>query len=286
MPRSIWKGSISFGLVNIPVALYTAEKTDELSFNQLDKRDLNPVGYKRVNKKTEKEVPWDQIVRGYEYEDGNYVVLTNQDLKRANVEATQTIDIVQFVDASEIPPIYFEQPYYLEPTKAGAKAYALLRETLRKTGMVGIARVVIRTRQHMAALLERDGVLVLDLLRWAHEIKEPKDLDVPDDRFAKSNLSPKEAEMATKLVKGMAEKWDPKKFKDTYAEDVMALIEKKVKSGETTVVDESEPAPARRGGNVVDLMPLLKKSLEKSSRPASRAKRASSGGTRKRQTRH
>jgi len=286
MPRAIWKGTISFGLVNIPVSLYTAEKTDELSFNQLDKRDLSPVGYKRVNKKTEKEVPWDQIVRGYEYEDGNYVVLTNQDLKRANVEATQTIDIVEFVDAEQIPPIYFEQPYHLEPSKAGAKAYALLRETLRKTGMVGIARVVIRTRQHMAALLERDGVLVLDLLRWAHEIKEPKDLDVPDDRYAKSNLSPKEAEMAVKLVKGMAEKWDPKKFKDTYAEDIMALIEKKVSSGQTAVVDESEPAPAKRGGQVVDLMPLLKKSLEKSGRPAARAKRSSAHGGRKRQSRH
>src|SRR4029079_16974802 len=132
MPRSIWKGSISFGLVNIPVALYTAEKSDELSFNQLDKRDLSPVGYKRVNKKTDKEVPWDQIVRGYEYEDGNYVVLTSEDLKRANVEATQTIDIVEFVDAAEIPPIYFEQPYYLEPTTGSNKRDALLPQPVSK----------------------------------------------------------------------------------------------------------------------------------------------------------
>jgi DNA end-binding protein Ku len=147
--------------------------------------------------------------------------------------------------------------------------------------MVGIARVVIRTRQHMAAVLERDGVLVLDLLRWAHEIREPKGLDVPDDGFVKSNLSPKEAEMAVKLVKGMVEKWNPKKFKDTYTEDIMALIEKKVSSGQTTVVDESEPVPRSKAGNVVDLMPLLKKSLEKT---AARPKRASAG--RKRSTRH
>ena len=281
MPRAIWKGSISFGLVNIPVALYSAEKSDELSFNQLDKRDLSPVGYKRINKKTEKEVPWDQIVRGYEYEDGNYVVLTDQDLKRANVDATQTVEIVEFVDAAQIPPLYFDRPYYLEPTKAGRRAYALLRRTLRKTGMVGIARVVIRTRQHMAALLERDGVLVLDLLRWAHELREPKDLEVPDDDFEKSSLSGKEEEMAVKLVRGMAEKWNPRKFKDTYAEDVLKLIEKKVASGKTTVVDEREPVPAKSGGVVVDLMPLLKKSLEKTS---ARPKRAAAG--RKRQTRH
>ena len=282
MPRSLWKGSISFGLVNIPVSLYAAEKSDELSFNQLDKRDLSPVGYKRINKKTEKEVPWDQIVRGYEYEDGSYVVLTSQDLKRANVEATQTIEIVEFVDAAQIAPLYFEQPYYLAPTKAGRRAYALLRKTLRKTGMVGIARVVIRTRQHMAALTERNGVLVLDLLRWEHEIRSPEELDVPDEDFEKSNLSGKEEEMAVKLVKGMAEKWNPKKFKDTYTEDVLKLIEKKVASGQTTVVDESEPVPARRGGELVDLMPLLKKSLEKK---APRTKRAPAGG-RKRSTRH
>lgn len=281
MARAIWKGNISFGLVNIPVALHSAEKSDDLAFNQLDKRDLSPVGYKRINKKTEKEVPWDQIVRGYEYEDGNYVVLTEQDLKRANVEATQTVEIVEFVDAAQIPPLYFDRPYYLEPTKAGRRAYALLRRTLRKTGMVGIARVVIRTRQHMAALLERDGVLVLDLLRWAHEIREPKDLEVPDDDFEKSNLSGKEEEMAVKLVKGMAETWNPRKFKDTYTDDVLKLIEKKVASGQTTVVDEREPVPAKTGGTVVDLMPLLKKSLEKTS---VRPKRAAGG--RKRQTRH
>jgi len=280
MPRSIWKGSISFGLVNIPVALYTAEKSDELSFNQLDKRDLNPVGYKRVNKKTDKEVPWSQIVRGYEVERGSYVVLTDQDLERANVEATQTIDIVGFVKGDQISPLFYERPYYLEPAKGGAKAYALLRETLKSTGMVGIASVVIRTRQHMAALLERDGVLVLDILRWAHEIRAARDLEVPDERAA--HVSKKEIEMATQLVQGMVETWNPKKYKDTYAEDLMALIQRKVASGKTTEVDESEPARPKKGGVVVDLMPLLKKSLEQTNarrtqgrKPARRAYGAS-----------
>ena len=259
MARSIWKGSLSFGLVSIPVALYPADKPEELSFHQLDRRDLGPVGYKRINKKTEKEVPWDQIVRGYEYQRGSYVVLTDQDLKRANVESTQSIDIAGFVPADQISPLYYERPYYLEPGKGGNKAYALLRDTLKRSGMAGIASVVIRTRQHLAAVLERNGVLVLETLRWSHEIRDTKDLEVPDEKH--SRASKKEAEMALQLVKGMEEKWDPRKYKDTYADDLMALIRRKVSAGKTTEIDESEPAKAKRGV-VVDLMPLLKKSLE------------------------
>lgn len=261
MARAIWKGSISFGLVNIPVALHSAENSEELSFHQLDRRDLNPVGYKRVNKKTDEEVPWDRIVRGYEYGRGRYVVVTDQDIKRANVEATQTIDIVGFVAGAQIPPLYYERPYYLAPQKGGQKAYALLRQTLRKTGMVGIAQVVIRSRQHMAALLERGGVLVLEILRWAHELREPKGLDVPDD--SKTRVSKQETDMAVRLVEGMSADWDPKNYKDTFADDLMAFIRKKIASGKTTEIDESEPkAPASRGARVVDLMPLLRKSLE------------------------
>jgi DNA end-binding protein Ku len=269
MPRAFWKGSISFGLVNIPVSLYPAEKSEDLSFHQLDKRDLSPVGYKRVNKKTEEEVPWDRIVRGYQYEKGNYVVLTDQDLKRANVEKTQTIDIVGFCEASQIPPLYFERPYYLEPAKGGAKAYALLRETLRKTGLVGIATVVMRTRQHMAALFERRGVLVLEVLRWAHELRDTKGLEIPQEH---ARVSRQEADMATRLVKGMREDWNPKKYKDTYADDLMALIHRKIATGKTTEIDESAPAPPhRKKGEIVDLMPLLRKSLEQRGGGRSRA---------------
>ncbi|HEV8201044.1 MAG TPA: Ku protein [Candidatus Polarisedimenticolia bacterium] len=260
MPRAFWKGSISFGLVSIPVALVSAESSDELSFHQLDRRDLNPIGYKRVNKKTDEEVPWEQIVRGYEYDRGRFVVVTDQDIKRANVEATQTIDIVGFVEAGRISPLYFERPYYVEPGQGGAKAYALLRETLRRTGRVGLATVVIRSKQHLAALLERDGVLVLELLRWAHELRTTKGLEVPDAR--KARVTKQEADMATQLVKGMEVDWDPRRYKDTFTDDVMALIKKRIASGRTNEIDESEPPAPKRGGKVVDLMPLLKKSLE------------------------
>jgi DNA end-binding protein Ku len=280
MARSIWKGSLSFGLVSIPVALYPAEKPEELSFHQLDRRDLGPVGYKRINKKTEKEVPWDQIVRGYEYRRGSYVVLTDQDLKRANVESTQTIDIAGFVPADQISPLYYERPYYLEPGRGGSKAYALLRDTLKRSGMAGIASVVIRTRQHLAAVLERNGVLVLETLRWSHEIRDTKGLKVPDEEKG-SQVSKKEAEMALQLVKGMEEKWDPRKYKDTYADDLMALIRRKVSSGKTTEVDETEPAAGKRGGVVVDLMPLLKKSLEQKRGEARRRPKEASRSVRR-----
>jgi DNA end-binding protein Ku len=260
MPRAFWTGSISFGLVSIPVALVSAESPDELSFHQLDRRDLNPIGIKRVNKKTDEEVPWEQIVRGYEYERGRFVVVTDQDIKRANVEATRTIDIVGFVGADRISPLYFERPYYVEPGPGGAKAYALLRETLRRTGRVGLATVVIRSKQHLAALLERDGVLVLELLRWAHELRTTKGLEVPDDR--KARVTKQEADMATQLVKGMEVDWDPRRYKDTFTDDVMALIKKRIASGKISEIDESEPPAPKRGGQVVDLMPLLKKSLE------------------------
>ena len=166
MQRALWKGAISFGLINIPVELYAAEKRDELDFTMLDKRDLSPVGYKRYNKKNGKEVAWGNIFKGYEYEDGQYVLLSDEDLRRANVEATQTVDIQAFVDADQVPVTYYEQPYYLAPTKAGAKAYALLRETLRKTGKMAIAKIVIRTRQHIAAVMPFDNILNLITLRY------------------------------------------------------------------------------------------------------------------------
>ncbi|MEZ0271370.1 MAG: Ku protein, partial [Methylophilaceae bacterium] len=161
MPRAIWKGAISFGLVHIPVELYPAESRKGLDLDMLDKRDFAPVGYKRYNKSTGKDIDWNDIVKGYEYEKGKYVVLTDEDLKRANVEATQTIDILSFVDSEEIPEIYFEQPYYLKPARGGAKVYVLLRETLKRAGKVGIAQVVIRTKQHVAALLPMDKAIVL-----------------------------------------------------------------------------------------------------------------------------
>jgi DNA end-binding protein Ku len=260
MARAIWKGSISFGLVNIPVGLYSAESRDEIHFKLLDRRNMSPIHYKRVNEESGREVPWDETVRGYEFADGKYVALTDADLKRAAPEATQAIDILGFVDLEDISPLYFDKPYYLAPDKKGAKSYALLREVQRRTGKAGIAKVVIRTRQYLAAVVARGDVLTLELMRYAHELRDPKDLDVP---HGKQGVSDRELQMAERLVEGMVEKWDPEKYKDDYRQDLMKMIKERVEAGELEA--SSEPAPKREkpaGGQVVDLMALLKSSLE------------------------
>lgn len=261
MPRVLWKGAISFGLVHIPVSLHSAEKRNTLDFTLLDRRDFAPVGYKRVNKQTGEEVPWDQIVKGYEYEEGRYVALSEEDFKRANVEATQTVDILSFVDAADISPVYFDTPYYLSPGKRGEKGYALLRETLRRSGQAAIANVVIRTRQYVAVLLPVGPLLVLNTLRYADEIRSTDDLELPEDAKA----SAREVDMALRLVKEMSEKWQPEKYRDTYREDILARIEKKVKAGETREVAEPEKGeaePKAKGAEIIDLMALLKRSVK------------------------
>jgi len=272
MARAIWKGSISFGLVNIPVALVAAESRDEIHFKLLDRRNMSPIHYKRVNEESGREVPWEETVRGYEFSDGKYVALTDEDLKRAAPEATQTIDIIDFVDLDDISPLYFDKPYYLAPDKKGAKSYALLRETLRRTGKVGIAKVVIRTRQYLAAVVARGDVLTLELMRYAHELRDPKELDVPR---GKQGVSERELQMAERLVEGMVAKWNPENYKDDYRRDLMKMIEERVKAGELEA--SSEPAPKRErpaGGQVVDLMALLKSSLEEGGKkPAKKAAR-------------
>ena len=259
MARAIWKGSISFGLVNIPVGLYTAESRDEIHFKLLDKKTMSPIHYKRVSEESGKEVPWQENVRGYEFEKGKYVVVSDEDLKRAAPEATQTIDITDFVDIDEISPLYFDKPYYLAPDKKGAKAYALLREVLRRTGKAGIAKVVIRTRQYLAAVVARGDVLTLELMRYAHELRDPSELDVPK---GKEGVSERELEMAERLVEGMVEAWDPEKYKDEYRRDLMKMIEERAKAGQLEESPEPAPKPARTADNVVDLMALLKQSVE------------------------
>ena len=269
MARSLWKGAISFGLVNVPVELHSAKKrTAELDMTMLDKRDLAPVGYKRVNKATGKEVAWGNVVKGYEYKDDKYVVLSDEDFRRANPEASRTVDILAFVDLADIQPQYFETPYYLVPEKRGAKAYALLRETLEKAGKAGIASVVIRTRQYLAALFAQDEVMVLNTLRYADELKAPAELEIP-----KAKVTAKELDMALRLVEDMADEWDPKKYKDTYREDLLKRIKEKVKAGQTEELTEPEEGAEKpaKGAEVIDLMTLLKKSVEK--KPAARAKR-------------
>src|SRR4051794_11557242 len=248
MARAIWKGSISFGLVNIPVGLYSAETRDDISFKLLDKKTMSPIHYKRVAEEGGKEVPWEQTIRGYEFESGKYVVLSDADLKGAAPEATQTIDIVDFVDLEEISPLYFDKPYYLAPDKKGAKAYALLRETLRRTGKVGISKVVIRTREYLAAVVARGEVLTLELMRYAHELRDADDLDVPR---GKEGVTDREIDMAERLVEGMVSAWDPEKYKDTYRTDVMKMIEKRVEAGQLESSPEPAPKPKESRSNVI-----------------------------------
>jgi DNA end-binding protein Ku len=270
MPRSLWKGSISFGLVNIPVVLYSAENRNSFDLTLLDRRDMKPVGFKRYNKETGKDVTWDQIVKGYEYEKSRYVVLTDEDFRRANVEATQTIDIVNFVRADEIAPTSFETPYYLAPDKRGEKGYALLRETLKKTEKAAIATVVIRTRQYIAALIPWDDMIVLNTLRYANELRPTKDLEIPAKTLKIAGVTPRELDMAMKLVDEMSDRWKPAQYKDTYHDDLMKLINKRIKDGKTEVVtppskDDEEAKPGR--AQVVDLMALLKRSVQQSGKP-------------------
>jgi DNA end-binding protein Ku len=267
MARAIWKGSISFGLVNIPVGLYSAETRDDISFKLLDKKTMSPIHYKRVSEESGKEVPWDETVRGYEFSSGKYVVMSDEDLKRAAPESTQTIDIVDFVDLDDISPLYFDKPYYLGPDKKGSKAYALLRETLRRTKKVGIAKVVIRTRQYLAAVVARGDVLTLELMRYAHELRDPSEVDVP---HSKEGVSQREIDMAERLVEGMVSAWDPEKYKDTYRQELMKTIEKRVEAGQLESSPEPAPKPKEARSNVVDLMALLKQSVEKGGRKPAR----------------
>ena len=265
MARGLWKGAISFGLVNVPVELHSAKRRSaELDMTMLDKRDLAPVGYKRVNKSTGKEVPWGEVVKGYEYQDDKYVVMSEEDFRRANPEAAKTVDIEAFVELGDIAPQYFETPYYLVPGKRGEKAYALLRDTLKKAGKAGIASVVIRTKQYLAALIAQDELLVLNTLRYHDELKQASELEIPS-----AKVTSKELDMAMRLVEDMADEWQPEKYKDTFRDDLMKRIEEKVKAGQT----EEITAPAKQGkaekGEVIDLMSALKKSLEK--KPAKRA---------------
>ncbi len=279
MAGSIWKGSISFGLLNIPVTLQKAQEGHELSFKMLDQKDLSPIKYKKVNAKDGKEVPWPRIVKGYEYESGQYVIMNKEDFKAANPKATQTIDIEDFVSFEEIDLMFFEKPYYLVPQKNGVKGYFLLCEALKKTNKVAIAKIVIRTKMHLACIMAKDNYLVLEMLRFAHEVLQTDEVDYIKDS-EKPKFSPKEIKMAQELIDGMTGKWKPEQYKDTYNDDIMKIINLKIKAGEGHEIDYGELPKEEKGntGNVVDLMPLLRKSLEQ------KKKERASGSTTKKKT--
>jgi DNA end-binding protein Ku len=261
--RAIWKGSISFGLVNVPISLYPAISREELNFRLLRRRDLSPINYKRVAEADGKEVPWDEIVKGYEYEKGKFVVLKDEDFRRADVEATQTIEVVEFVRLKEIDPVFFDKPYYLEPQKQGSKAYALLRDALKKMEMVGVAKVVIKTRQHLAAVKPEQNALVLELMHFAEELVSPKSLQIPGD----ITIGSREMQMATELIDRLSDSWAPDKYTDDYRHALMDLIQKKVESGGRTPAG-AKGQSRRSATKVIDLVSVLQESLQKAGRGA------------------
>jgi DNA end-binding protein Ku len=274
--RAIWKGSIRFGLVTIPVALYPATQREELKFRLLRASDLSPVNYKRVAEADGKEVSWDQIVKGYEYQKDKFVVLKEEDFKRVDIEATQTVDIIDFVPLSEINPTFFHKPYYMEPLKGGAKAYALLREALLEMGKVGIAKVVIKARQHLAAVKPNDKALVLELMHFADELVEPDELHLP----AKTEVGKGEKEMAETLINRMSDKWEPEKYKDEYKSALLELIEQKVDSGGREI--KARPAKGPRPTKVIDLAEVLRQSIEETKKKAGHKNREASSAKTKR----
>jgi len=264
MARPIWKGHVSFGLVNIPVTLFTAEKRDALSFKLIDKRNNAGIKYRKVNEVTNEEVTTENIVKGYQLDDGEFVLMTDADLKRAAPESTQSVDIEMFVPAEQIPIEYFDKPYYLVPDKKGERPYALLREALKKAQCVGIAKVVIHTKQYLAALMVRDKALVLELLRFAHELRDIPEEDLPTEDLEALKVTDKELALADQLVDSMRGEFVPEEFKDEYKDKVISYVEAKVKGGETFAkampdFDDEESL----GGDVIDMMALLKRSMEK-----------------------
>jgi len=276
--RAIWKGSIDFGLVNIPVRLHSAESASGMNFDLLDKRDFARIRYRRVNEKTGREVPWEQTIKGYEYDKDEYVALSDDDFAQANVEATQTIAISDFVDAHDVSPIYYDKPYFLEPLKNGFRAYALLREVFKKTGKVGIAKVVIRSRQHLAMLFADGPRLILNLLRFPTELRNPSALEIPKSAAKNAAVSTQEMKMAERLVETMVSQWNPGKYHDEYRDDLMKIIDKKIKAGKSKVIESAKTVvkePQR--GKVIDIMHLLRQSVkEADKKPASSRQRKAS----------
>jgi DNA end-binding protein Ku len=257
MARPLWKGAISFGLVTIPVQLYSATRQNELRFRQLDKTDNSVVREKRVSEESGREVPWEDVIKGYEYEPGSFVVLDPEDFTRANVKASETIDIAQAVPRQAVPPEFFEKPLYVVPTRSGIKPYHILRDVLLRTDRAAIATLVMRGRQHLAALLADEQVLTLELLRFAHEIKGVAELEA-GGALEPPEITPKELELAEQLVAALDAPWDPAEFRDDYRDDLLALIEEKARTGVAPTRGEGQP---REAAEVVDMMELLKRSV-------------------------
>ncbi|MBN3758019.1 Ku protein [Paraburkholderia sp. Tr-20389] len=278
MAHMIWKGAISFGLVHVPVQLYPATKSEKVGFNLLDKRSIDPIGYRQINKRTGKAVTRDNIVRGYEYEKDKYVVLTDEEIHAANPETTQTVDIIAFVEAPEIPFLYLDTPYYLTPDRKGEKVYALLRDAMKATGKIGVANVVMHNKQHLAALIPVGPMLALNTLRWADEVRSFDEFKLPGESAKKSGVTARELDMAKKLIADMSGKWNPADYKDTFRDDILALVDRKIQAGMTEEVMEFEtPRETRPSADILDLSDLLKRSLGRGGKGKSAVRAATSG---------
>ena len=277
--RAVWKGAIAFGLVHVPVSMVPAAHETGVDFDWLDKRSFDPVGYKRFNKRTGKEVDKDDIVKGIKQDNGDYVVLSDAEVRAAYPKTTQTIEIEAFVPAQEISFVYLERPYYLEPGPRADKVYTLLREAMAKASLIGVARIVMHRKEHLAALIPAGPALMLGTLRWANEIRPAGQLALPPAGSAK--LKSEELKMAEQLIGKMASAWKPERFADSFSDAIHKLVAHKVKAGKTATVQPLEPAPDTGGSNVVDLTELLKNSLH---RKGTRAPARKATASRQRET--
>ncbi len=282
MARPIWTGTLSFGLLNVPVSLMSGERNVDLHFRMLDSRDRKPIRFERVNADTGEEVPWKEIVKAYEYDKGSYVVLEEDDIRSAAPQSHEAVEVETFVDAATIDPRYYEKPYLLVPAKKAEKGYVLLRETLRSTGKVGIARVVVRTREYLCAVMPHGDALVLMILRYPQELVDPDEYKLPSGSLAEYRINSKETAMAEQLIASMSGEWKPDEYHDEFRERLHTLLKKRIKAkGGTTKVEE-EPVPREDDAtNVVDFMSLLQKSLDAKKRTPAAKKTAAKKATAK-----
>ena len=262
MARPIWTGTLSFGLLNVPVSLMPAERSVDLHFRMLDSRSNTPVRYERVNAETGEEVPWKDIVKAFEYKKGSYVVLQPEDIRSASPEGREAVEVETFVDAGAIGAEYFEKPYFLVPGKKAEKGYVLLRETLKRTGKIGIARVVIRTREYLSAVMPKGDSLLLMLLRYPQELVDAGEYSIPEGKPADYRVSAKEIDMAQQLIESMSDDWQPDSFRDEFRDRLRKVIEKRMKSKGVVVTPEEETTDENASTNVVDFMALLQQSLK------------------------
>ncbi|CAG8863489.1 Non-homologous end joining protein Ku [Pseudomonas fluorescens] len=260
MARAIWKGAISFGLVHIPVSLNTAVRSERVDFDWLDKRSMDPVGYKRINKVTGKDIDKENVVKGVQFEKGRYVVISEEEIRKARPEATQTIDIFSFVDHNVIPLQHFNTPYYLSPDRRGGKVYALLRETLQSTGKVALATVVLHTQQHLALLRPLDEALVMITLRWPEEVRGIDTLEL-DKSVTDAKVDKRELQMAKRLVEDMSGEWAPDEYQNVFKQTIMDLVEEKASKGKIAVVESAKEGGGEKSADILDLTELLKRSL-------------------------